>query len=342
MARRFRIGLSPTLDPSRGRLQFPSYDVSELANDDRFELAYFDAASPLAAADLIGFDALVLLGERMAADSFPGDGRLQLIARMGVGYDTVDVSACTAHGVALTITPPAVARPMAVATLNYLLTLANKMLVKDRLTRAGPSGWAERTNHHGIGLIGRTFAMVGLGNIGRETLKLIKPLDMNVIICDPALSADDAGELGVNLCDLETIFRDGDFVSLHCPLTDETHHLVNAEKLALMKPTAYLINTARGPVVDQAALYQALVNGQIAGAGLDVLDPEPSAADEPIASLDNVVLAPHALGWTDQMFAGMAAVNLATIRAVAAGQNPEFVVNKDVLTRADFRAKLSR
>jgi D-3-phosphoglycerate dehydrogenase len=342
MARPFRIGLSPTLDPSRGKLQFPSYDLSELAADDNFELAYFEAASPLLARDLTGFDALVLLGERMAATSFPGDGQLQLIARMGVGYDTVDVPACTENAVALTITPPAVARPMAVATLNYLLALANKMMLKDRLTRQGPSGWADRTNHHGMGLIGRTFAMVGLGNIGRETLKLIKPLDMKVIISDPALTAADADDLGVQLCDLDTVFRAGDFVSLHCPLTAETHHLVNAEKLAMMKSSAYLINTARGPVVDQAALYQALVSGQIAGAGLDVLDPEPSAADEPIARLDNVVLAPHALGWTDQMFAGMAAVNLAAIQAVAAGENPDFVVNKDVLTSAKFGAKLTR
>jgi D-3-phosphoglycerate dehydrogenase len=338
----FRIGLSPALDPSRGKLLFPSYDLAELAADPAFDLAYYEADAPLSASALTGFDALVLLGERMAAESFPGDGRLKLIARMGVGYDTVDVPACSAHDVALTITPPAVARPMAVATLNYLLALANNMMVKDRLTRRGPDGWAARTDHHGIGLIGRTFAMVGLGNIGRETLKLIRPLDMRVIVCDPALDAGDAEALGVTRVDLETVFREGDFVSLHCPLTDGTRHLVNAERLALMKPTAYLINTARGPVVDQAALYAALASRQIAGAGLDVLDPEPSAADEPIHTLDNVVLAPHALGWTDQMFAEMARINMAAIRRVAAGQTPEFTVNPDVLSAPGFLAKIKR
>lgn len=340
MSAPFRIGLSPTLDPSRGTLKFPSYDIGGLAADPAFELAYYEARNPLSAQALAGFDALVLLGERMAAESFPGDGRLKLIARMGVGYDTVDVAACTDHNVALTITPPAVARPMAVATLTYLLALANKMMVKDRLTRQGPDGWAARTDHHGIGLIGRTFAMVGLGNIGRETLKLIRPLDLRVIVCDPALSAVEAESLGVTLVDLETAFREGDFVSLHCPLTARTRHLVNAERLALMKPTAYLINTARGPVVDQAALYEALSDGRIAGAGLDVLDPEPSAADEPIASLDNVVLAPHALGWTDQMFAEMARINSEAIRAVASGKAPDFVVNAEVLSAPGFRAAL--
>ncbi|MCR9074354.1 MAG: dehydrogenase [Alphaproteobacteria bacterium] len=338
----FRVGLSPTLDPSRGKLKFPSYDLAELAADPAFDLAYYEADEPLSAKALAGFDGVVLLGERMAAESFPGDGRLKLIARMGVGFDTVDVPACTAHHVALTITPPAVARPMAVATLNYLLALANNMMVKDRLTRQGPDGWAARTDHHGIGLIGRTFAMIGLGNIGRETLKLIRPLDMRVIVCDPALTAGDAEALGVVPVDLETAFREGDFVSLHCPLNDQTRHLVNAERLALMKPTAYLINTARGPVVDQIALYDALSSGRIAGAGLDVMDPEPSAADEPIARLNNVVLAPHALGWTDQMFAEMARVNAAAIRAVAEGKAPEFVVNKEVLSAPDFLAKLTR
>ena len=183
--------------------------------------------------------------------------------------------------------------------------------------------------------------MVGLGNIGRETLRLIKPLDMEVIVHDPALSAADAAELGVRLCDLDTIFREGDFVSLHCPLTDGTRHLVNAARLAQMKPTAYLINTARGPVVDQAALYDALVAGTIAGAGLDVLDPEPSAADAAIAGLDYVILAPHALGWTDHMFAEMARLNMAAIRAVAGGQNPDYVVNREVLDDPAFRAKLA-
>ncbi len=340
MSAPFRVGLSPTLDPSRGTLKFPNYDLGDLAADPAFELAYYEAGDPLSAQSVAGFDALVLLGERMAAESFPGDGRLKLIARMGVGYDTVDVAACTAHDVALTITPPAVARPMAVATLAFLLALANRIMVKDRLTRRGPDGWAARTDHHGVGLIGRTFAMVGLGNIGRETLKLIRPLDMRVIVCDPALSADEAKALGVTAVDLETVFREGDFVSLHCPLTDGTRHLVNAERLAMMKPTAFLINTSRGPVVDQAALYDALCEERIAGAGLDVLDPEPSAADEPIADLDNVVLAPHALGWTDQMFAEMGRINSAAIRAVAAGEAPDFVVNSDILSAPGFRAKV--
>ncbi len=342
MSERFRIGLSPALDPARGPLRFPSYDLSALANDPAFDIAYFEGTKTLAAADLGGFDALVLLGERMAASSFPGDDRLALIARMGVGYDTVDLAACTDHGVALSITPPSVARPMAIATLTLLLSLATNLLVKDGLTRQGPAGWAEKTQHHGIGPAGRTLGLVGLGNIGREVLALVRPLEMRVIVHDPALSAADAVDLGVELCALDDVFRRADFVSLHCPLTEETHHLVNARRLALMKPEAFLINTARGPIVDQAALVHALEEGLLAGAGLDVFEPEPLAADDPISRLDNVVLTPHALGFSDLMFGSMAEIHIAAFRAVAAGRPPAHVVNREVLDKTSFAAKLAR
>jgi phosphoglycerate dehydrogenase-like enzyme len=141
---------------------------------------------------------------------------------------------------------------------------------------------------------------------------------------------------------LDEVFRQADFLSLNCPLNAETRHLANARRLALMKPTAFLINTARGPVVEQAALVAALQAGRIAGAGLDVFDPEPPPADDPILALDNALFGPHALGWSDQMFATMAEVNRAQVGAVMAGQAPEHVVNREVLTRPGFLAKLKR
>ena len=325
---------------SDGSAHFPSYSLSRLS-DEGFELAGFTSASPLPAATVEGFDSLVLLGERFTAESVPGDGRLAHIARMGVGYDTVDTDVCTANDIALTITPEAVRRPMAVACLSLLLALTGRLFTKDHLTRQGPAGWAERTRHHGMGLIGRTLGVVGLGNIGAEFVRLAKPLDMNVIACDPYVDPEVAEELGVYLVDLDTVFRDADVVSLNCPLNEETRYLADQRTIGLMKPTAYLINTARGPVVDQAALYAALTSGSIAGAGLDVLDPEPSVEAEPLHELDNVILAPHALGWSDQMFATMAAVNMAAIRAVREGGVPANVVNKAVLDRPGFQAKLS-
>ena len=336
----YRVGLPTSLKRADGSAHFPSYDVSPLASEG-CELAAFASTGLLPAETVSGFDSLILLGERFTAASVPADRRLLHIARMGVGYDTVDTAACTANDIVLTITPEAVRRPMAVACLTLLLALTGRLFAKDHLTRQGPEGWAERTRYHGLGLIGRTLGVVGLGNIGAEFVRLARPLEMNVMACDPFVDAETAEALGVELVDLETLFRESDVVSLNCPLTEETHHLADTRLIGLMKPTAYLLNTARGPVVDQSALYEALSMGRIAGAGLDVLDPEPSVYAEPLHALDNVILAPHALGWSDQMFATMAAVNMAAVRAIREGRVPANVVNPAVLERPGFQARLA-
>ena len=140
----------------------------------------------------------------------------------------------------------------------------------------------------GVGLVGRTLGSLGIGNIGAEVFRLAKPFDMSFIAHDPYADPKVAGELGIELVGLEELFREADLLSVSCPLDDETRHIVNAERLALMKPTAYLINTARGPIVDQKALTEALQEGRIAGAGLDVFEQEPIRPDDPILKLDNV------------------------------------------------------
>jgi phosphoglycerate dehydrogenase-like enzyme len=145
----------------------------------------------------------------------------------------------------------------------------------------------------------------------------------------------------VRLVDLDTVFREADIVTVNCPLSNETRHLVNAQKIALMKPTAYLINTARGPIVDQKALTLALQERRIAGAGLDVLEKEPPDADDPILKLDNVTLAPHALCWTDQCFAGIGASCVRAVLGIMRGQTPPTVVNRPVLDSARWKARLA-
>ena len=227
------------------------------------------------------------------------------------------MEACTRAGIALVITPDGVRRPVAVSIITFMLALTGKLMVKDRLTREGPAGFAKRGEHMGVGLVGRTLGSVGIGNIGAELFRLVKPFDMKFIAHDPFADPKLAAELGVELVGLEDVFRRADFVSVSCPLTPETRHLVNAERLALMKPTAYLINTARGPIVDQKALTKALQERRIAGAGLDVLEKEPPDPDDPILRLDNVILAPHALCWTDQCFAGNGAADARGARGAA-------------------------
>ena len=183
----------------------------------------------------------------------------------------------------------------------------------------------------GVGLVGRTLGSLGIGNIGAEVFRLARPLDMRFIAHDPFADKAVAAELGVELVGIEELFRRADVLSVSCPLTAETHHIVNAERLALMKPTAYLINTARGPIVDQKALTEALQARRIAGAGLDVLEQEPPDPDDPILGLDNVILAPHALCWTDQCFAGNGAADMRAVLEVQHGRVPRGVVNRAVL-----------
>jgi phosphoglycerate dehydrogenase-like enzyme len=257
-----------------------------------------------------------------------------------VGYDTVDVAACSDNAIAVVITPDGVRRPVAVSIMTLMLALAGKLMVMDRLGRMGPEGWAQKTDHNGVGLVGRTLGSVGLGNIGAELFRLAKPFDMKFMACDPFADPEVAAQLGVELVDLETLFRRSDFLSVNCFLSEETRGLVNRERLALMKPSACLINTARGPIVDQAALTEALAERRIAAAGLDVLEQEPPDPDDPILKLDNAIITPHALCWTDQLFAGIGAADVKAVLDVMHGRVPGTVVNRDIVDDPVWRAKL--
>jgi phosphoglycerate dehydrogenase-like enzyme len=325
-----------------GTWNFPHFDLGSLCGDPAFEVVQLRNGPNLARAELRDFDGLILSGESLGREAVEAHDRLVVVARSGVGYDKVDVAACTAAGVALTITPQAVRRPVAVAALTLILALAGRLLIKDRLTRQGAPGFALRTDHMGTGLEGRTLASIGLGNVAAEMFRLAAPLSMRHIAHDPWVSQTVASETNVTLTDLDTVFREADFLCVHCPLTPQTRHLVDAPRLALMKRSAFLVNTARGPIVDQVALEEALSRGDLAGAGLDVLDPEPPPAGARILGLPNVILAPHALSWTDQCFAAMGAACVASMRAAALGNPPSNVVNHDVLASPVFGEKLSR
>jgi D-3-phosphoglycerate dehydrogenase len=322
----FRVGvtrdfLKPDGTPGFGDIGLSQLDVAGVA----WEYLAEDTRE-LQPKQVHGYDALLVLAPRITAGTLEGADRLAVVARFGVGYDNVDVAACTRHGVLVTITPDGVRRPVAAAALTLLLALSHKLLVKDRLTRAGR--WADKLNHIGQGVTGRTLGVIGLGNIGRELVTLARPLDLHFLAFDPYAAA--APE-GVGLVGLEELLRRSDYVCVCCALTPETHHLLNAGRLALLKPTAYLVNVARGPIVDQQALTAALREGRIAGAGLDVFEHEPVAADDPLLSLENVIVAPHALCWTDECFRGNGASACAAILDVAAGRLPRYAINRDAL-----------
>lgn len=339
MKRTFRVGLTRDFLRADGMLGFGDIGLGLLEEAEGIEWEFLARNTPtIEPDDVRGFDALLVLAPQLTRETLRGADRLAVVARFGVGYDSVDVEACTEHGVALTITPDGVRRPVAVSALTLVLALSHKLLIKDHLVRSGR--WGEKLEHMGMGVTGRTLGVVGMGNIGREVFRVSAPLGMRHLAFDPYTPA--GGEEGVQIVDLETLLREADFVVVCCALTPETHHLIDAARLALMKPTAYLVNVARGPIVDGAALAVALQEGRLAGAGLDVFEQEPVDPDDPLLALENVIVSPHALCWTDECFLGIGRSACRSIVDVARGRVPQHVVNRAVLESTSFQEKLKR
>jgi len=271
------------------------------------------------------------------AASLEGVERLAVIARHGVGVDFIDLEACTERGIAVTITPGGMARPMASAAVALVLALSHRLLDRERALREGR--WSEgRFAMLGQGLTGRTLGIVGYGRIGRETARLLRPWDLRVLVAQRS----DPRDPDVAHVALDTLLAESDVVVIACPLTPETRHLIDRDRLALMKPTAALVNIARGPIVDQVALAGALHAGRLGGAGLDVFEVEPVDGGDPILTAPNVVAAPHALGFWDQLFRDCVAEACAVLLDVATGRVPRDVVNAAVLDSPRFQAKLER
>jgi len=276
------------------------------------------------------YDALYVNSPKVPAAAVAGkELRLKVVSRHGVGYDSVDVPAMSKSGVLVCNTPNAVPRPVATMALTFVLALAQRLFAKDRITRAGR--WNERVEHMGMGLTGRTLGVVGAGRIGKELLRMAKVFDLQLLAADPYAEDLELNYIGAKRVPLETLMAEADFVVVTALLNEETRHIVNANQLARMKPTAYLINVARGPVVDEKALYEVLSAKRIAGAGLDVFEEEPTPASNPILELDNVIVTPHSLCWTDELFGNIARTAVGAVLAVHAGRKPQFVVDPAAL-----------
>lgn len=266
-------------------------------------------------ANVKGADGLLtLLTDRIDAGLMDAAGpQLKVISQMAVGYDNIDVPAATARGIAVGHTPGVLTEATADFTWALLTAAARRVVEGDRFARTGRWRTWGPTLLLGQDLYRATLGIVGLGRIGQAVARRAAGFSMRVLYHARHPNPDLEASLGLTYVDLETLLRESDFVSLHTPLTEATHHLISRPQLALMKPTAILINTARGPVVDPEALFQALAGGQIAGAALDVTEPEPLPADHPLYGLDNIIICPHiasASVTTRNRMALMAAENL--------------------------------
>jgi D-3-phosphoglycerate dehydrogenase len=340
MTARFCVGLTRDILDARGEPAFGSAALSILDGAPDLAWEYLPKVVPEIDAELAAhYDAIYVNIARVPAGAVARpDCRLRVVARHGVGYDAVDVAAMTKAGVIVTNTPTAMPRPVATTALTFILALAGKLFLKDRLTRTGR--WQERMDNMGRGLTGRTLGVVGAGGIGKELMRMARSFDLKLLAADPLVNDIELGYIGARKVSLETLLRESDFVVVCCLLNEKTYHLIGAKELALMRPEAYLINVARGPIVDEPALIDALQSRRIAGAALDVFEQEPVDPANPLLAMDNVIVTPHALCWTDECFHNMASTGLRSIVDVLAGRVPEFVVNRAVLNHPRVQAWL--
>jgi len=256
---------------------------------------------------------------------------LQVVARIGVGYDAVDVPVLTAHRIPLMIAGTANSVSVAEQAFHLMMALAKRNVALDRMVREGR--WRERHGGLPMELAGKTVLIVGFGRIGTRLARRCLGFDMVVLVRDPYVDPAAIRAAGCEVVDdLDAVLPRADFVSIHCPKNPETVGMFAAPQFARMKPSAYIVNTARGGIIDEPALHAALSAGQIAAAGLDVWEAEPTPTDNPLLALDNVIASPHIAGVTTEAVAGMALTTAQNILGVLDGTpNRDNVVNKDAL-----------
>jgi phosphoglycerate dehydrogenase-like enzyme len=250
---------------------------------------------------------------------------LRIIARTGVGYDAIDLEAATERGVLVTTTPGANHHSVAEAAIGMIVGALRRFAFADRQMRT--TGWNPRP--YGVELRGKTVGVVGTGLVGKEVVKRLQGWEVNILVADVIRDQAFAEQHGARYVELPELFATSDVVTVHAPLLPSTHHMVSETVLKVMKPSAYLVNTSRGPLVDEAALATALKAGWIAGAALDVFEAEPLPSDSPLIGLPNVTLTQHIAGVTWESMQAMTAMAVDSVAAVLRGEVPRTAVNPD-------------
>jgi phosphoglycerate dehydrogenase-like enzyme len=286
-------------------------------------------------------DGLVVVRPWVKRGTFrAGAANLVVIGRSGAGYDKIDLDACTDNDIALFNAPLALNHSTASSALLFMLALAKRLPQQERITRQGR--WDLQSAVLGSELQGHTLGIIGLGHSGRELVRLAAPFAMRVLAYSPHADPAEAARLGVHLATLEETLRQADFISLHCRLTEATRRMIGAKELAQMKRGVYFINVARGELVDQPALVEALRSGHVAGAGLDVFEHEPLPRNDPLLELDNVLVTPHWSASTTDVWQATSQAMIDGMLRAACGLVPDNVVNTAVLARPGFQTKLAR
>lgn len=305
---------------------------------ERCDVDLWESELPPPRADLLArtkdCDAILsLLTDKIDAEFLDNAPKIRIAANMAVGFDNIDVPECTKRGVAASNTPAVLTDTTADFAWALLMATARRVVEGVDYVRAGkwktwgPMLLMGQDIHHA------TLGLIGLGRIGIEVAKRAKGFDMRILYYDVLRREDVEQSLGIAYADMETVLREADFISVHTPLTKDTYHLLSDAQFALMKKTAVVVNTARGPVVDPKALYSALKEGKIWAAGLDVTEPEPIPMDDPLLSLPNCVIVPHIASASVKTRTRMATLAAENILAIFQGETPPTILNPEILKR---------
>jgi len=338
----FRVAFTGDFLDAAGTPKYRDFGLGTFANQKLIEHRIIpDCTSELTAEQIGDANGVIVLTPRVTRRSLLRRPDLLAVARFGVGYDSVDIDACTDADVLVLIATGAVDRSVAEATLTWMLALSHHVRGKDLLVRQG--NWEGRSQLMGSELRRRTLGMVGFGRIARALVPLVNSFGMKGFLAyDPVVEPRLAAQHGVEIVGLSELLEKSDFVSIHCPLDEKTKNLIGERQLALMKKEAFLINTARGGIVDEAALYRAIKERRIAGAALDVFAEEPLTQPHPLAEFDNVLLAPHCIAWTEELFSDIGKAVCQGMVELSRGEKPRGMVNPAVLQHPAFKKKWDR
>ncbi|HET9017071.1 MAG TPA: C-terminal binding protein [Thermomicrobiaceae bacterium] len=317
---------------------FPHAPESTLPEERRI-LAAVDAAvepvphlGPDELAEAVrGADGLITGGVRVTSAVIAAMPDCRGIVTASVGFDHIDLATATARGIPVAHVPDFCSREVADQTMGLLLATMRKIVVLDRALRAGT--WDRAMLAPMEPTYGKTLGIIGLGRIGRQVARRAAAFELRLLAADPYIDAATAAEYGADLVPLDRLLRESDIVSVHTPLTPETRHLLSADEFGVMKPSAIVLNTARGPVVDEAALIAALRAGRLAGTGLDVFEQEPVAPDSPLLAMDNVVVSPHAGGYSEESIRTVRRLAAEEMARILRGERPRNLVNRELLER---------
>ena len=273
--------------------------------------------------------AILIRSAKITAEIMDAIPTLKVVAKHGMGVDNIDVEHATKKGILVVNAPFSNLNAVAEHIVMLLIGLSKRVVRMDKLLRAGQ--YAQRNTYKTIELKGSTVGIIGMGKISRLVVKKLAGFEMNMIASDPYVTQEDVADLPVTMVSAEEVYTQSDFVIIHTSLFPSTYHLVGAEQFKMMKPTAYMINAARGAVIDEAAMIRALQSGEIAGAGLDVFEQEPPEADNPLFAMEQVVLSPHNAALSDGALRAMAMDSAQGVMEYLTGQPVTYPVNKEIL-----------